>query len=472
MTRAEFLAVLQESPLVASVQASPGSPLNEPDTLLKLAQASLASGVRALRLEGVSSIRLIKSATGAPVIGLIKREYPGTAVYITPTLREVEELLATGCEVIALDATERTRPNGETVARLIHRVKEAGRLIMADVDTPRAAEWARQCGADFVGTTLGGYTEASPQVAGPDWELLRSIIPGGPTLAEGRYTTALQVQMARRMGAVGVVIGGAINDPVKQTTSFLAAAKPAHDRVGAVDVGGTWLRWAVATSEGLSEVQRVSLPERHADRIAWIEGQIRASGVTRVGVSAGGTIDPSTGQIWESLDLIPGQRGEFWRFSVPALALNDGLAAAWGHSGTALCAAKRVFTLALGTGIGGGFVANGHLHMGRRGEYPRINDLPIHGERAEDFLGGQALQGREPSDLRRWQEGFTELLRQIKGLYAPDLVVLCGGVSRADWFAQTCLSQSQPVALAQSPFGADAGLHGAAALAMWPPELP
>ncbi|MBX3097115.1 MAG: putative N-acetylmannosamine-6-phosphate 2-epimerase [Fimbriimonadaceae bacterium] len=472
MNREEFSDVLKDAPLVASVQATPRSPLDDPQTLLKLARASLGQGVRVLRLEGVENIRTIRAATGAPVIGLVKRSYPDSPVYITPTRIEVEELLASGCEIIALDATRRSRPNDENLAHLIHMVKTAGRIVMADVDTPHAAEVARALGADLVGTTLGGYTEVSPPVNGPDWELLRALTTQGPTLAEGRYALPAQVQTAMRLGAVGVVIGGAINDPVKQTQRFAQAAVPADEPVGAVDVGGTWLRWSVATTAGLGEVQRIALPATHRERLEWIEERIRESGVTRVGISAGGTIDPATGEIWESLELVPGQEGEFWEISVPSIALNDGLATAWGHAGTSIAAAKRVFTLAIGTGVGGGLIAHGRIQMGQRGEYPRINDIRIRGERAEDLLGGHSLAGNPPHDVRLWYDDFCELLGQIKGLYAPQFVILCGGVTRADWFADACLWQRHPIPIADSPFGADAGLHGAAALALWPPELP
>ncbi len=110
----DFLKVVGHAPLVASVQASPGSPTSDPAILGQLALASVNEGVRLLRMEGRNAIRVSRTTCKMPVIGLIKRTYAGSDVYITPTLDEVQVLLASGCEIIALDATARTRPNGAT----------------------------------------------------------------------------------------------------------------------------------------------------------------------------------------------------------------------------------------------------------------------------------------------------------------------------------------------------------------------
>ncbi|HWA82858.1 MAG TPA: hypothetical protein VG820_05475, partial [Fimbriimonadaceae bacterium] len=122
MTLEAFLTVLREQPLIVSVQASPGSAVEDTDTLLRLAQASLAQGVRVLRLEGAERVARIREATGAPVIGLIKRVDPDSPVYITPTAAEVDALLGTGCEAVALDATVRQTGLRSLVER-IHKGK-------------------------------------------------------------------------------------------------------------------------------------------------------------------------------------------------------------------------------------------------------------------------------------------------------------------------------------------------------------
>ena len=169
MTLDAFLATLDSAPLVASVQASPGSPMAEDEALLRMARASLQEGVRVMRLEGASTISRIKQETSATCIGLIKRSYEASEVYITPTNAEVEELLGTGCEIVSLDATERSRPGGEDLGDLIAKCHGAGRLVMADCDTFGAAQNAVANGADILGPTLAGYT--------PDAALTRSLSP-------------------------------------------------------------------------------------------------------------------------------------------------------------------------------------------------------------------------------------------------------------------------------------------------------
>lgn len=473
MTRDAFLRELTACPLVASVQASPGSPVQDVGTLARLARASAGEGVRVLRLEGAESIKGIRAAVGLPTIGLIKREYPGSEVYITPTRTEVDELIKLGCEVIALDATRRPRPGEDDLAALVARIHAAGRLAMGDCDCAESVAVAQAAGCDVVGTTLAGYTDARAATRGPDLELLRALRGVGvPVLAEGRFSTEADVRTALLLGAAGVVIGGALNDPVKQTARFVKVTQRTEGPVGAVDVGGTWLRWAVVgRDQTVHHSERVELPKTHAERVAWVSERVVRSGVRAVGVCAGGTIDPWTNRIWESTELIPGQKEATWTLPMPTLALNDGLATAWAHGVMPETAGQRTLTLAIGTGLGAGFVANGELVMGPRGEYPRLNDLRApNGRRLEEVVGGRWLGG-EPSGemLNQASEMIRYLLRTGQGLYAPDTVVLSGGVGLSDWVWEAAQKETWPFRLMRSPYGADAGLMGAALLALLPP---
>lgn len=466
MDLADLLSLLRESPLVASVQASEGSPLEDSETLLRLAQASLVHGARVLRLQGVDAIRLIRSITHAPTIGLIKRSYAGSSVYITATHREVDELLATGCEVIALDGTARPRPNGESLTDLIARIHSGGRLAMADCDTLNSAQQAMAAGADLVGTTLSGYTENSPGHPGPDLDFVRSAAAAGlPVLAEGRYAEPWQAQAAVRAGAKGVVVGGALNDPVKQTRRFRDAVVLPAKPVGAVDIGGTWMRFGLFSPDWeLLDSERVPLLPDPRERLEWIRTQIARFGTRTVAVGTGGTVDPHTGEVWEAKPIVPEHVGTRFGTIPGVTALNDGLATAWGHACLPQFAGLRVATLALGTGVGFGLVDRGAIMMGRRGEYPRLNDLsPRPGVSFEDLLGGAALTA-SPSDSQKAaaQEAAEIALDWIRKLFHPDAVVVCGGIGLADWLK---------VDAVRSPFGKDAGLFGAAALALFPTTL-
>ncbi|MCE9559589.1 MAG: putative N-acetylmannosamine-6-phosphate 2-epimerase [Armatimonadetes bacterium] len=448
-------------PLIVSVQAS-SSHLAPPSILLALARASVDAGAKMLRLEGVEAVSLLRAELGIPVIGLIKKEYSGSEVYITPTLAEVTELIATGCEIIALDGTDRERPDGSTFASLCAAVKAAGRLVMADCDTLLNAELCVAAGADIVGTTLAGYTAASPSGGGPNLDLVRSLAGlSVPVVAEGRYSEGWQVQAARLAGATSVVIGGAINDPLKQTSAFLRSSQVGLDGpILAVDIGGTWMRFASYEAGIMRVLERVPLPRIPEERTNLIRSYAARASTLRVAISTGGTVDPLTTEVWEAKPIIPDYVGTNFRTALPDLeivALNDGLATAWGHACLPQFAGMRVATLALGTGVGFGLVDRGRILKGTRGDYPRLNDMKTStGETFEDLLGGAALSSSPTPEQKIFaQRAADEAIKLVRSLYYPDAIVLCGGVGLADWLS---------VDAVRSPYGADAGLYGAAML--------
>ena len=55
-----------------------------------------------IRANTVRDITQIKEVVDLPVIGIIKKEYEGTPMYITVTMREVDELVACGVDIIAV----------------------------------------------------------------------------------------------------------------------------------------------------------------------------------------------------------------------------------------------------------------------------------------------------------------------------------------------------------------------------------
>lgn len=464
-----LLSTLAQSPLIVSVQASSNAPVDDPETLLKLAKASTQEGANLLRLEGVENITLIRAHCTVPMIGLIKREYEASEVYITPTRAEVRALIELGCEIIALDGTNRARPNGETLEQLVRIVHDAGRIALADVDRHDSGVFARDCGADILSTTLSGYTRAVPRSNAPDIDLVRELKSLGlPVLAEGRYTEEWQVQAALAAGAIGVVIGGAINDPIKNTRRFAQAAEPCGYPVGAVDIGGTWIRYGHFDLDGkLARCAFDPTPESAEARLDWITDQARQDGVCAIGISTGGTVDPRTLEVWEAKPIIPGHEGSsfqplFDRGFERVVALNDGLATAWGHALLPETAGKRIATLALGTGVGFGLVDQGRIWMGPRGEYPRLNDIVLEGENSfEDLLGGAVL-GKEPTpgQIRDANEAAARAVELIERIYYPEAIVVCGGVGLAPWLEIEAL---------RSPYGELAGLIGAAMLVRNPP---
>lgn len=486
----EFLDILKDCPLIASVQASPGSPLDDTETLLKLAQASVSQGVRILRLEGVENIKRIRAATGCPTIGLIKRKYPDREHYITPTMREVEELLETGCEVIAIDsrlldytglyASERSQARCAEFEAMVERCHREGRLVLADCsDSSMDLEVAHQSGVDICSTTFTSGRWGQETFQQHSYQDLGYFIRLGlvPVLAEGLVHTEAQVRWAMQMGARGVVVGGALNDPIKTTARFVKAAKTSAKNVGAVDIGGTWLRFGLFSPDWkLINKTKVKLPQKHADRLKWIEKQANTHEVGLVGVATGGVVEPRLGFMQSSKDTIPDNRdARFWIDGIEIRALNDGLASAWGHlvhgsrENPRLHPGEHTVTIALGTGVGCGITSGFGLAIGYN--YPRLNDLEFErGNTFEDVLGGLAL-GLSPT-LDQQDLAVRALERAIDiffRLLQPEAVYLCGGVAFSPWLRKRAKNMVMRSNVHFSPFGEDAGLYGAAALALFPP---
>ena len=194
--------------LVVSVQAPPGSPLATPDTMSAIARAAELGGAAGIRAEGPEDVRAIKRAVAVPVIGLLKRDVPGSPVRITPDVRDARAVADAGADVVAVDATLRPRSNGMTTGDFIAAlVAELEGPVLADVDSLEAGVAARAAGVDAVATTLSGYTGDGPPPEGPDLELVERL-----------------VRAALEAGAFAVVVGTAITDPVTLTRRFAAGA--------------------------------------------------------------------------------------------------------------------------------------------------------------------------------------------------------------------------------------------------------
>lgn len=198
--------------LVVSCQADPGSPLRDSGVIARLALAAELGGAAGLRVQGFGDVEAVRAVTKLPLIGLTKTDRPDTDVYITPTAAEGVRLAELGAEIVALDATDRPRP--EPLAEMFAAVRGAGALVMADISTLEEARAALDLGADLVGTTLAGYTPYSRALPGPDWALMDELHSGGlPFAAEGRISRPEEAAGALRRGALFVVVGSAITRP-------------------------------------------------------------------------------------------------------------------------------------------------------------------------------------------------------------------------------------------------------------------
>ncbi|HBF8742354.1 TPA: N-acetylmannosamine-6-phosphate 2-epimerase [Clostridioides difficile] len=211
--------------LIVSCQALENEPLHSPFIMGRMAKAAMEGGAVGIRAQGVEDIIEIKKVTGLPVIGIIKRNYEDSDICITPTKKEVDELLTTGCEMIALDATNRVRPNNEDLKELIKYIKENGVLVMADISNYDEAIKAQEYGVDCVSTTLSGYTPYTKTLEGPDFVLMERLVKDLeiPVIAEGKVNTPQDLKRVFELGVYSSVVGSAITRPQLITEKFVKA---------------------------------------------------------------------------------------------------------------------------------------------------------------------------------------------------------------------------------------------------------
>jgi N-acylglucosamine-6-phosphate 2-epimerase len=225
MEKEEFLDFIKHQ-LIVSSQAYPGDPLFGGEMMARMSLAAKEGGAVAIRANGREDIIAIKKAVHLPVIGIIKQEYEDSDIYITPTMKEVNELMGTGAEVIALDATSRKRPKGIRLEELIRFIRENSNcLIMGDISTAEEGETAMKAGCDFISTTLSGYTPYSRQSAGVDFDLINDLAKEFTVIAEGKIQTPEQAAEVFAHGAHAVVVGTAITRPEVITSRFVEKIK-------------------------------------------------------------------------------------------------------------------------------------------------------------------------------------------------------------------------------------------------------
>ncbi|MFR9272308.1 N-acetylmannosamine-6-phosphate 2-epimerase [Clostridium sp. AF15-17LB] len=215
-----------EGKLIVSCQALPHEPLHSSFIMGRMAVAAREGGASGIRANTREDIAEIKSQVELPVIGIVKRDYEGCGVYITPTMKEIEELMEVKPEIIAMDATKDVRPGGVTLDEFFARVKERypDQLLMADCSTVEEAVHADELGFDFIGTTMVGYTKQSRhlKIDENDFEVLREIVAKveHPVIAEGNINTPEKAKRVIELGAFAVVVGSIITRPQLITKAF------------------------------------------------------------------------------------------------------------------------------------------------------------------------------------------------------------------------------------------------------------
>lgn len=215
--------------LIVSCQALPHEPLHSSFIMGRMALAAKEGGALGIRANTKEDIKEIQSQVDLPIIGIVKRDYEDSKVYITPTMKEIDELMEVKPEIIALDATGALRPGGLTLDDFFHQIKEKypEQLLMADCSTVEEALHADELGFDFIGTTMVGYTEQSKndKIEANDFEIIKQIVAKAKNkvIAEGNINTPEKAKRVVELGVFSVVVGSIITRPQLITKSFAEA---------------------------------------------------------------------------------------------------------------------------------------------------------------------------------------------------------------------------------------------------------
>jgi|LauGreDrversion4_2_1035121.scaffolds.fasta_scaffold158493_3 N-acylglucosamine-6-phosphate 2-epimerase len=213
------------SKLIVSCQAEPGNPFNDINSVVKFALSAKIGGAGGIRSEGVSRTKKIINEVGLPTIGLIKRKFQDGFVGITIRESDVVDLIEIGSAIIAIDGTNRIR-EGISGCEFISKIKKKYNCkIMADVSTFEEGVQCEENGADFISTTLNGYTPwtISDNNGSPNFKLISQLVEKikKPVVAEGRIANPLQALELINIGCSHVVVGSFITRPHLITKAFV-----------------------------------------------------------------------------------------------------------------------------------------------------------------------------------------------------------------------------------------------------------
>jgi N-acetylmannosamine-6-phosphate 2-epimerase/N-acetylmannosamine kinase len=375
--------------LIVSCQAPDGIGLRDSRILAALAQAAVAGGAAGIRADGPENIAAIRKSVTVPIIGIAKRKQNDGKVLITPSFESARELVEAGADAIALDCTSRGQRLGafERLQRIRTELKVPA---LADIATFEEARAAQQAGADYVLTTLRGYTPETEHIREFDVQFVRDLASSldTPVIAEGRIATPQHAASAIQAGAFAVIVGTAITRPDVIVRKFLSEIERVSQTVkGAyaigVDLGATNTKFALAKSDGSLLWQgsqetpamagRSALLQHLYSVVALCARAAAERGVVpaAVGVATAGWVNPSEGNVIFATGNLPGWSGVEIRSELERTA---GLPVAVANDANAMAVAERRFglgksvdnflCLTLGTGVGGGCYVGGRLNQG------------------------------------------------------------------------------------------------------------
>lgn len=208
--------------LIVSCQALEDEPLHSSFIMSKMAIAAKDGGAVAIRANSVEDILAIKAVVDLPIIGIIKRDYPNSERFITPTMKEIKELVDINVEIVAMDATLRSQIDGIELADKVKYLHDNNVLAMADVSTLEEGLAAEKAGFDLISSTLSGYTSYSKKSNGPDFKLVKDLVnnTNTPIIAEGKIFGEEDLHKILDAKPFAVVIGSAITRPQVITEKY------------------------------------------------------------------------------------------------------------------------------------------------------------------------------------------------------------------------------------------------------------
>ena len=215
--------------LIISCQALADEPLHSSFIMARMARAAYEAGASAIRANSVVDVQALMDTVELPVIGLDKVDYSDAPIYITPTIKEMRGIAATGAAVVACDVTGRPRPHGEQLATIVEtmRTEYPDTLLMADTASLDDVKEANRLGFDIIGTTMYGYTPATEgcNIADNDFEYLKQVLAmsKAPVIAEGKIDSPEKAVTALKLGCHSVVVGSSITRPQLIAKTYIDA---------------------------------------------------------------------------------------------------------------------------------------------------------------------------------------------------------------------------------------------------------
>ncbi len=402
MTPAEVVQSIQGR-LLVSCQASEGDVFHDPQLMSHFAAAAVTGGAAGIRANGSNDIRAIRRVTEVPIVGIEKTVHHDGLPLITPSFESARGLVEAGADMVALDCSERGQHAG--ALRRIREIHAKLRVpVLADVATAAQAISAVDAGADFVLSTLRGYTIETKDFLDFDPTFIAELVRVSrvPVIAEGRISSPEEARQAIAAGALAVIVGTAITRPAEIARSFAIAIEGEHSRRNGVqhaigiDLGGTQTKYGVVSSRGdLLFQAALETPARagaaalldhlkHIAQKAIKQAADCGSEPLALGIATAGWVEADTGRVAFATDNLPGWTG------TPvgeALALASGLPVAVENDANALAIGEKHFGAAknfrdfacitLGTGLGAGCYISGSLNRGGHYFANALGHIPL-----------------------------------------------------------------------------------------------